>query len=375
MKKTLLFFLALVATTLAFAAKIYVNPGHGSWGANDRNLATITHAIGDTTGFYESNTNLWKCLYLTEKLRAAGHTVEMSHTKCGVSPELSVVAAEAQRSGADYFISVHSNAHSEGSTTNYPAYFYRGTTGNDYASGSINRIKKAWPYCFDIHNQGMEHHSNYSLTNVGLYADITFQGGNYGTTTIDGVTYTGYYGVLRHGIPGYLIEGYFHTYQPARHRALSPEWCRQEGLRHYRGIAAWYGNAPETKGYIMGYIRTKDKQINQTYYTGRAGNDIYMPINGARVYLTNAAGDTIMTNCYNYVKRYLSNQDYYTTDHNYNGIFVFENLTPGTYTYSVHKSGYADAKGTLTVTANNTTYTTIYMTAGTGTDADDNIAP
>ena len=365
MKKTLLLTLALVATTLAFAAKIYVNPGHGSWGANDRNVATITHALGDTTGFYESNTNMWKCLYLTEKLRAAGHTVVMSHTKCGVSPELSVIAAEAQRSGADYFISVHSNAHSEGSTTNYPAYFYRGTTGNDYASGSINRIKKAWPYCFDIHNQGMEHHSNYSLTNVGLYADITFQGGNYGTTTIDGVTYKGYYGVLRHGIPGYLIEGYFHTYQPARHRALSPEWCRQEGLRHYRGIAAWYGNAPETKGYIMGYIRTKDKQINQTYYTGRAGNDIYMPINGARVYLTNAAGDTIMTNCYNYVARKLTNQKCYTTDNNYNGVFAYEDLTPGTYTITVRASGYKKYTQTITVTADQTAYTQIFLTSGT----------
>ena len=381
MKKSLLLTLALVATTLAFAAKIYVNPGHGSWGSNDRPNGTISYpplsSTGrpDTLGFYESNTNLWKCLYLREKLQAAGHTVVMSHTKCGVSPELSVIAAEAQRSGADYFISVHSNAHSEGSTTNYPAYFYRGKTGNDYASGSINRIKKAWPYCFDIHNQGMEHHSNYSLTNVGLYADITFQGGSSSTTTIDGVSYTGYYGVLRHGIPGYLIEGYFHTYQPARHRALSPEWCRQEGLRHYRGIAAWYGNAPETKGYIMGYIRTKDKQINQTYYTGRAGNDIYMPINGAKVYLTNAAGDTVMTNCYNYVARMLKNQKCYTTDHNYNGVFVYENLAPGTYTITVRANGYKKYTQNITVTADKTSYTQIFLTTGTDTEEDDNTEP
>ena len=375
MKKTLLLTLALVATTLAFAAKIYVNPGHGTWGANDRNMATITHALGDTTGFYESNTNMWKCYYLREKLQKAGHTVVMSHTACGYSPALSTVATEAQRSGADYFISVHSNAHSEGSTTNYPAYFYRGKTGNDYSPGSINRIKKAWPYCFDIHNQGMEHHSNYSLTNVGLYADITFQGGSSSTTTIDGVSYTGYYGVLRHGIPGYLIEGYFHTYQPARHRALSPEWCRQEGLRHYRGIAAWYGNAPETKGYIMGYIRTKDKQINQTNYTGRAGNDIYMPINGAKVYLTNAAGDTIMTNCYNYVARMLKNQKCYTTDNNYNGVFAYEDLTPGTYTITVRANGYKKYTQNITVTADKTSYTQIFLTTGTDTEEDDNTEP
>ena len=92
MKKSLLLTLALVATTLAFAAKIYVNPGHGSWGSNDRPNGTISYpplsSTGrpDTLGFYESNTNLWKCLYLREKLQAAGHTVVMSHTKCGVSP-------------------------------------------------------------------------------------------------------------------------------------------------------------------------------------------------------------------------------------------------------------------------------------------------
>ena len=290
MKKHVLLLVAICATTLAFAAKIYVNPGHGTWGSNDRNMATITHALGDTLGFYESNTNMWKCYYLREKLQKAGHTVVMSHTACGYSPVLSTVAAEAQRSGATYFISVHSNANADGDKVNYPAYFYRGTTGNDYSSGSINRINKAWPYCFDIHHQGMEHNSSYSLTKVGLYADITFWSGKSSTSTIDGVSYTGYYGVLRHGIPGYLIEGYFHTYQPARHRALNPEWCRQEGLRHYRGIAAWYGTAAETKGYIMGYVRTKEKEINQTNYTGRAGNDIYMPINGAKVYLTNASG-------------------------------------------------------------------------------------
>lgn len=380
MKKTLLFFLALAATTLAFAAKIYVNPGHGGWDANCRGMGTIPYplkstGLPDTLGFYESNTNLWKCLYLTEKLRAAGHTVVMSHTKCGVSPELSVIATEAQRSGADYFISVHSNAIAEGSTTNYPAYFYRGTTGNDYASGSINRIKKAWPYCFDIHNQGMEPNSNYSLTNVGLYADITFQKGSYDVTTIDGVTYTGYYGVLRHGIPGYLIEGYFHTYQPARHRALNPEWCRQEGLRHYRGIAAWYGNAPETKGYIMGYIRTKEKEINQTYYTGRAGNDIYMPINGARVYLTNAAGDTVRTDCYNYVARKLTNQKCYTTDNNYNGVFAYEDLTPGTYTITVRANGYKKYTQTINVTADQTAYTQIFLTSGTDNEEEPEPTP
>ena len=371
MKKTLLLTIALVATSLAFAAKIYVNPGHGTWGANDRNMATITHALGDTTGFYESNTNMWKAYYLREKLQGAGHTVVMSHTKCGTSPALTTIAAEAQHAGADYFISIHSNALEDGKTTNYPSLWFRGKTGNDYASGSLSRAKTMWPLLFEIHNQGMEHHSNWSLSNPGIYADIS-QWGSSSISYIDGVGYTGYYGVLKHGIPGYISEGYFHTYQPARHRALNPDWCRQEGLRYFRGIQAYYGKAGETKGYIMGYIRTKDKQINQTNYTGRAGNDVYMPINGAKVYLTNSAGDTIMTNCYHYVDRMLKNQKCYTTDNNYNGVFVYEDLTPGTYTITVRANGYKKYTQNITVTADKTSYTEVFMTSGTDTEEEDN---
>ena len=347
MKKTLLLTLALAATTLAFAAKIYVNPGHGSWGANDRNIATITHPLGDTTGFYESNTNMWKCLYLTEKLRAAGHTVKMSHTKCGTSPALATVAAESQTFGADYFISVHSNALSaDADMINFPAYFYRTNYGASAATCTA-MAQASWKRHFYIFDQGMEFLSTslYSMTKYKIEV--------------------GNYAVLAQSTPGYLVEGYFHTYQPARHRALNPEWCRQEGLRYFRGIQDYYGKAGETKGYIMGYIRTKDKQINQTYYTTRSGNDIYMPINGARVYLTNAAGDTIMTNCYNYVARKLTNQKCYTTDNNYNGVFAYEDLTPGTYTISVRASGYKKYTQTITVTADQTAYTQIFLTSGT----------
>ena len=367
MKRQLLLLVAILATSFAFAAKIYVNPGHGSWTANDRNMATVTHALGDTTGFYESNTNMWKCYYLREKLQEHGHTVIMSHTKCGYSPELKVVATEAQQSGADHFISVHSNAGpdgSNGSFANYPSYWYRGKTGNPYSAGTLDFAKAAWPHTFDIHQQGMEYNSSWSLTNPGFYADISFWGSS-STTTIDGVTYTGYYGVIRHGIPGYIVEGYFHTYQPACHRALNPDWCRQEGLRHYRGIAAKFGTPAETKGYIMGYIRTKEKTMNKTNYQYTKGNDQYMPINGARVYLTNIAGDTIMTDCYNYVARKLSNQKCYTTDNNYNGVFVYDELTPGTYTITVRADGYKKYTETITVTADKTAYTQIFLTSGT----------
>ena len=363
-----------------WAAKIYVNPGHGTWTSSCRPMATIAHPnTSDTLGFFESNTNLWKGLYLRDKLVAAGHTVIMSRTANGGShystaangndKALTVIAAEAEESGADYFISIHSNANADGDNVNYPLFLYRGKTGNDYVANSIEMAQAAWPHCFEIHNQGMEHNSSYSAANANLQGDITFMGSSSTVTNShSGNSYTGYYGVLKHGIPGYLVEGYFHTYQPARHRALNPDWCCQEGLRYFRGIQAYYGRAGETKGYIMGYVRTKEKQINQTYYKGRSGNDIYMPINGAKVQLRDANGNIVPTDCYPYVARKLRNQNYYTTDNNYNGVFVFSNLTPGKYTLTVYKNGYADYTETLTVTADKTTYTQIFLTSGTGTE-------
>ena len=390
MKKFLSSIFALCVVLMsANAAKIYVNPGHGSWNtANCRNMRTINYQqYGDTLGFWESNTNMWKCYALQEKLLAAGHTVKMSRTKTGgtslqyssqYDKNLSVIAMESENWGSDYFISVHSNAAATddygNALVNYPSYFYRGTmnrpTHNPYVKNSDKMAIAAWPHTFIIHDNKMEFNSYWSMTNPGIYGDITQMGGQ---STVNG--YTGYFGVLKHGDPGYLVEGYFHVYSPARHRAMNPDWCRQEGVRHYRGIQAWYGNTkPETKGYIMGYIRTKDKKLTHNFYKPKPGtNDEYHPINGAKVVLRNAKNEVIKTNCYHHVARMLKNQDYYTTDHQYNGVFVYENLAPGEYTMYFHASGYKDVVQKITVKADQTSYCEIFMTAGQGTEP--NIAP
>ena len=97
MKKIFMVLAAVLLTVSMSAAdltgkRIYVNPGHGSWGPNDRPMATIPYpnlpktGMPDTLGFYESNTNLWKCMYLGEKLEAMGATVLYSRTQCGPWP-------------------------------------------------------------------------------------------------------------------------------------------------------------------------------------------------------------------------------------------------------------------------------------------------
>ena len=73
MKKILLSIFALCMALAASATVIYVNPGHGSWSGKSRPMETIPYpalagqgGLVDTLGFYESNTNLWKCLYMED---------------------------------------------------------------------------------------------------------------------------------------------------------------------------------------------------------------------------------------------------------------------------------------------------------------------
>ncbi|MBQ5387794.1 MAG: N-acetylmuramoyl-L-alanine amidase [Paludibacteraceae bacterium] len=379
MKKTLLLLLICI-TTASFAAnkRVYINPGHGSWCANCRPMATIPYpnlsstGMPDTLGFYESNTNLWKGLYLRDKLQeAGGYTVIMSRTANGpagststannqYNKKLSEICEEVEANNIDYFISIHSNAASEGTSTNYPIILYRGTDATERVTGSKARANASWDRLVEINKCGFEYYTSYSNSR-NVRGVTSF----YGSDKL---------GVLKHSAPGFLSEGYFHTYQPSRHRALNPDWCCQEGLRYFRGIVDYFGTAKDTKGYIMGAVRTKEKSINHSLYTYNSStNDKYAPIHGAKVVLRNASGEVIKTECYHYVKRMLKDQDYYITDNNYNGIFVFENLTPGQYTLTVHAQGYKDYTQNVTVTANTTTYPQIFLESGQGTEPNINV--
>ena len=370
MKRILLAICALGMLFTVQAQRVYINPGHGYWGSESRNMATVTHAIGDTTGFWESNTNLWKGFALNEKLQAAGFSTLMSRTENGPYPyvwgdesidkPLLDLGWEAEYWGATHYISIHSNAGptgEDGSFANYPLYIYKGYDGEpdnwaseDMAYSSIMRLYEI----FDDED-GPEPTTYYSPSNPNLRGSSSF----YGYTL----------GALNHSVHGYLTEGYFHTYSPARHRALNPDWCRQEGVRYFRGIMDYYGYAGENVGYILGYVRSMTEMFSHTYYIPMPGRyDEFKPINGAKVLLQNAQGQVIKCNCYPYVDRMLKNQDYYTTDGNYNGVFMFENLKPGTYTISVYAKGYQNYKGTVTVYADRTVYPEIFLTPGQGTE-------
>ena len=410
--KKIFMILAAALLTVSMSAtdltgkRIYVNPGHGSFGPNDRPMATISYpalpttGMPDTCGFYESNTNMQKAWYLGQKLEAAGATVLYSHTECGPWPyemkngdypdytynkngsiadpsigwqftdgyychpdiekynrNLTEITVEVEANNIDYFISIHSNALTDGTTTNYPIYLYRGEdnrkadgTGYYYVEESYEKAAVSWPYRNEIMTVGIDPSTSYK-TSVNIRGDISFMGSGSDRTHANGKTYRGYYGVLKHGASGYLVEGYFHTYQPGRHRALNYEYCHMEGLAYYRGIVDYYGADKETVGYIMGTVKDKYNKINNKLFTYQAKtNDQWVPCNGAEVILKKGGVEVAR----------------YTVDNNYNGLFIFKGLEPGDdYSLEASCEGYnplADEyKMPFSVEANKTTYPMIYL--------------
>ena len=381
MKRLLLLCAAMAATVMTASVslaqskktaeelRVYINPGHGSWGPNDRPMATIPYPAletgrPDTCGFYESNTNLWKCLELGRTLERMGvkhKNILFSRTLNGPYPyvkgaadeekynrSLSEICEEVDANNMDMFISIHSNAASEGSNTNYPVYIYRGTDTEDYAPGSKAMATTNWKHHWE---SVLDPQSYYSIDNSNVRGDISFYGSSstrYGTYG----NYTGYLGVLKHGVPGFLLEGFFHTYQPARHRALNKDWCGQEGVRVARGVCDYYGLTPETTGYIMGTVKDlHEKIVNNLYHYAPNTDDQWLPINGAKVNLMQN-GAVVKT---------------YQVDDNYNGVFVFSGLKPGKYTFQVEKEGYKPLFGdddiTVEVKANETSYAKLHVEA------------
>ena len=383
--------------------RIYINPGHGSWTSGDRHMATvfdpeITRIDPDTTGFFESNTNLQKCYGLLEKLISFGvpfdrtknqtndnphrigaaldlsQNIVFSHVKPGAWPPyladgsenpdndyynryLSEISAEVEFNDFDLFISVHSNALTDGTSTNYPLFLYRGTNAQEGNPGSIAVSKACWPYIY-----GLGHHQWTAYkTSMCIWGDHDFYGGP-GTVTYEipagtdyvfdestsfseyiaptettpgYVKYTGYLGVIKHGVPGFLAEGYFHTYQPSRHRYMNWDVCHLEGIAYARGIADYFGwDKKETKGTIYGIVRDKHERFSHDYYKPNSNtNDVYKPLNGVVVTLKKDGAEVAT----------------YTTDEKYNGAFVF-NVEPGTYTIECTHADYKPMEEVMEVT-------------------------
>jgi len=341
MKKSLILFAAVVFQLLSLQAadltgvKIYLNPGHGGYdGANDRNVETIPYALGDTLGFWESWSNLRKALALRNRLESAGATVYISRTQNRDEDDrlLSEIAEEANTNGVDAFLSIHSNALGSNAGTNYLLFLFHGYDAEPTVAESKTQATAAWPFLFE---NNLTWWSNYT-TSTNIRGDFSFYGNTSGL------------GVLRPLIvPGFLSEGSFHDYKPETHRLLNEAYRKLEADRFYKYFCSYFGTEMPATGTIAGWVKGTDQRVNDPRYIYKAGTtDEWLPLNGTKVKLMNAAGDSLNS---------------YTVDNNYNGVYAFFNLTPGTYKLRFSAASHQTKDTTVTVTAANTTYAQMMM--------------
>ena len=378
---------------------------------------TSTSVGSDTAGFFESNTNLQKGFGLLEKLIEYGvpfdrsknqnnsnaarkgaaldmsQNIVMSHVKCGgvdggdYNRNLNTIAAEVEANNFDMFISIHSNAstgdHNVPTHINQVLFLYRGTDGNPYVAGSDKMAKACWSHATSNKHMNYNWLSNpnrprntesYSDNRYGYYpsgkdangypywikGDITFTPGwdSYTTNSYSGVSYRGSYGVMKHKVPGFLVEGYDHTYQPGLHRAMNDDVARHEGEMYAKGINDYFGwGKTDSYGKIYGVVRDHSVVMDNPYYQVTRSNtvdanttinqtDNKKPLNGVTVELYNSSGKLI---------------DSYLTDDEWNGAYMFKKVAPGSYTIKHSRPGYGDVTQSVTVTANQTNYINIDM--------------
>ena len=126
------------------------------------------------------------------------------------------------------------------------------------------------------------------------------------------------------------------------------------------------------KGAIAGDCRDLSRSCGYTNYATR-GRDSYLALNGVKVTLKNSSGAIVSVKTWS--AKSGDDASYYpstqanpqTTDNFNNGVFFFDELTAGTYTVEVSKTGYANQSKTVTVSNNNITKCCFDMKQGTST--------
>jgi len=329
--------LAVMAVNVAIAQQphVYINPGHGGYDSDDRNMVIYPFSAGDSAGSWESKSNLRKGLALREILQNKGYKTTMSRVTNTTADDLalSTIVALCNQSGADVFYSIHSNATGTSSVANFPMVFYRGYTGSPQIPNADVLAADLEPYLYA--NQSTVWTSNYQI-----WGDWSFRP-EWGTQG---------YGVLRGNYAvANLSEGSFHDYIPEAYRLLSLAYCWMEGWNISLGADKYFGRLDNFgQGVITGNVR--DDRIKRLQENPQPfiviGDDNLMPIGAATVRLLDMEG--------NEVQRCM-------TDTLRNGIYVFKYVEPGTYNVEVTEPSHFSQTQTVTVAANEPTYQNFYL--------------
>lgn len=339
MKKINLFMLAAATAVTVNAAdlnglKIYVNPGHGGYDSDDRNVAIPPYALHDENGFWESKSNLVKGLALRDLLESFGTHVDMSRTTNTTADDrnLEEIGEEANKCQSDFFFSIHSNATGTSNRTNQPLMLYRGYTDDPVfpEAKEMSEILNKWLLDNQI--------SSWSSKNQWLAGDWTFY--DWGTSGL---------GVLRKlTVPGMLSEGSYHDYIPETYRLMNSEYCWLEAYHFVQAIMEYFGTSEKFTTGVIGGSLMDSRQIrtDPVYGTTFFEHDKALPIMNATVTLLNENGDEIET---------------YTTQDLPNGVYLFKSVAPGNYKLKFTHPEYRDKEIDVVVEVNKVTYENVYM--------------
>ena len=329
--------LAVFAVNIATAQQphVYINPGHGGYDSDDRNMVIYPFTQGDSAGSWESKSNLRKGLSLREILQKKGYKTSISRVTNTTADDLalSTIVALCNQSGADVFYSIHSNATGTSARSNFPMVFYRGYTGSPQIVNADVLAADLEPYLYASQSTVWTH-------NYQIWGDWSFRP-EWGTQG---------YGVLRgnHAVAN-LSEGSFHDYIPEAYRLLSWYYCWMEGWNISLGADKYFNRLNNYDlGCITGNVR--DDRIKRLQECAQPfliyGDDDLMPVHNAVARLLDANGNEVQR-C--------------STDTLRNGIYLFKYVTPGTYTVEVGSPLHFTQTKTVTVTANAPTYQNFFL--------------
>lgn len=315
-KRVLLFIVLLLNAALVFGqdlkgVKICINPGHGGHDpANDRFIPE--------TGYWESEGNITRGLFLRDILQSMGATVIMTRETNNDADDLplSQIGAIADNNNCQHMHSIHSNATGTANKANYTLMLYQGKT----LAPTYAESRTAAQFI------GAEIYAAHRTTRSDIFGDADF----YGT----GQPYLGVFKNLH--MPGTLSESSFHDYVPESWRLKSDAYLKHEAWAMAKAFLAYFGKPALTTGIVAGILRDPDQAVN---YTTIVAGDIKKPINKAKITIKPTDPSNTMQPRVTY------------TDSLNNGFYMFDEMAPGSYKVVFEAPGYFSDSSTVTVEA------------------------
>ncbi|MEG1838416.1 MAG: Ig-like domain-containing protein [Bacteroidaceae bacterium] len=315
--------------------KIYINPGHGGYDSDDRNITIAPYKQGDPNGFWESQSNLDKGQQLKTMLEAKGASTKISRTTNTTADDLGLgtIVRMANEFDSDYFLSIHSNA----GVTNYILQLYAGLDPDD---------TETYPTATPFSKEGREigtivAENQYSNQANTWAAKPTVRGDK--TFARTAMKWDDGYGVLRGlRVPGAISEGSMHDYIPETYRLMNMDYKWLEAWHFMKSFCTYFKCGTIPTGNIVGTIHDSRNKNEATYRKIKDTKDELLPLCGATVTLN--PGNKV-----------------YKTDALFNGVFVFKDLQPGEYTVKYEATDYYGKTEKLVVKANETTYSNMML--------------